>query len=84
MKTRKADFAGTWYPGGSEECRDTIEALLKGAQPCPQVEGLVLGGIVPHAGWFYSGQVACQVIRCLAKDMDPETCIVFGRHLHPS
>jgi AmmeMemoRadiSam system protein B len=83
MKTRKADFAGTWYPGDSEACRDAIDTLLKGAQPCPQVEGSVLGGIVPHAGWFYSGQVASQVIRCLARDMDPETCIVFGRHLHP-
>ena len=84
MKTRKADFAGTWYPGGSTECRETIETLLKGVDPCPQVDGPILGGIVPHAGWFYSGQIACQVIHCLAEQMDPDTCIVFGRHLPPN
>ena len=84
MKTRNADFAGTWYPGGGTECRETIKTLLKGARPCPPVEDCVLGGIVPHAGWIYSGQIACQVIHCIAEQMVPDTCIVFGRHLPPS
>jgi AmmeMemoRadiSam system protein B len=56
---------------------------LKGVKPCPPVEGSILGGIVPHAGWFYSGQIACQVIHCLATQIDPDSCIIFGRHLPP-
>ena len=42
-----------------------------------------MGGIVPHAGWFFSGEIACNVIKCLKGESEPDTIVIFGRHLHP-
>lgn len=82
MDVRRADFAGTWYPGRRSDCVAAIESFLKEIGSCP-TGGVPVGGIVPHAGWFYSGKIACRVIRCLERETAPETCIIFGRHLHP-
>lgn len=79
---RRSDFAGSWYPGSDRECREVIEGFLSDANPCASDSGIPLGGIVPHAGWFYSGKIACNVIKCL-RDGEPDTVILFGRHLHP-
>ena len=81
METRSADFAGSWYPGKETECRRAIEELSEEAMPCSAGAGGI-GGIVPHAGWFYSGRIACSVIKCLAREEDARTCLIFGRHLH--
>ncbi len=82
MVARNADFAGSWYPGRSSDCRRTIEEFSRSAVPCPS--GPALGGIVPHAGWVFSGKIACNVIRCLSEQSSPDTVVLFGRHLHPS
>ena len=79
---RSADFAGAWYPGKERDCRKAIESYSEESFPCPG-EGYAVGGIVPHAGWFYSGKIACNVIKCLKQEEEPETCILMGRHLHP-
>jgi hypothetical protein len=42
-----------------------------------------VGGIVPHAGWVFSGHIACNVIQCLNHQKQPDTVLIFGRHLHP-
>lgn len=84
MATRRADFAGSWYPSGESECRRAIDGFVKGALPCPHTQRRPVGGIVPHAGWFYSGKIACSVMKCLATEGEPpQTVVVFGRHLHP-
>ena len=83
MGLRSADFAGSWYPGNRSDCRRAIEAFSEACLPCPGEVKNVVGGIVPHAGWFYSGQIACNVIKCLDRKSSPDTCIIFGRHLHP-
>ncbi len=85
MDIRQPDFAGSWYPGTQKECIRAIEALVQEGGQCPG-EGVCIGGVVPHAGWYYSGRLACNVIRCLAEHehQRPDTCIIFGRHLHPT
>ncbi len=83
MEIRRADFAGSWYPGSESGCRETIEEFINSSRPCPGEGGEVVGGIVPHAGWVFSGRIACNVIKCLAHDETPETLLIFGRHLHP-
>ena len=84
MELRRAEFAGSWYPGNREECLRTIQALEKECEPCPESQGKPVGGLVPHAGWYYSGRLACNVIRCLAGSTDPDVCLIFGRHLPPT
>jgi len=83
MAARRSNFAGSWYPGGESECRQAVEEFLKTSLPCSSTEKEKVGGIVPHAGWFFSGKVACNVIKCLKSDSAPETVVVFGRHLRP-
>lgn len=82
MNLRSVDFAGSWYPGKKSDCQKTIEGFIKDSVPCPDGEQEAVGGIVPHAGWVFSGKIACNVIKCLAESSAPDTVILFGRHLH--
>jgi AmmeMemoRadiSam system protein B len=83
MTVRPADLAGSWYPANETDCRRTIESFIAESTPCPSPPGGGIGGIVPHAGWVFSGRIACNVISCLQREPAPDTFIIFGRHLHP-
>lgn len=83
MAVRRTDFAGSWYPGEESDCRKTIEMFARKAEPCPDDGAKVIGGIVPHAGWFFSGSIACNVVFCLSQKDSCDTCLIFGRHLRP-
>ncbi|MBW2300828.1 MAG: AmmeMemoRadiSam system protein B [Deltaproteobacteria bacterium] len=83
MAVRSADFAGSWYPRTDSECRRMIEEFARAAAPCPSPGKAKFGGIVPHAGWVFSGKVAFNVIICLKSGVLPDTIVIFGRHLHP-
>ena len=83
VAVRRSDFAGSWYPGRESDCRKDIEAFAQNSVPCPTGKKKRVGGIVPHAGWYYSGRIACNVIKCLGNGTTPETFVIFGRHLHP-
>jgi len=41
----------------------------------------VYGGIVPHAGWYFSGKAAARVFFLAAKLGQPQVVCVFGGHL---
>lgn len=83
MEVRRADFAGSWYPGNESECRRTIEDFIDPGLLCHSGTQKPAGGIVPHAGWLFSGKIACNVIKCLKNEDEPVTCILFGHHMHP-
>jgi hypothetical protein len=84
MAVRRSDFAGSWYPANESECRDLIEEFASTGSPCASPQRKRVGGIVPHAGWYYSGKIACHVIQCLKAAGAPDTIVIFGRHLHPT
>jgi AmmeMemoRadiSam system protein B len=83
MGVRNPDFAGSWYPGSEDECREAIEDFSNACVKCPTGEKGVLGGIVPHAGWYYSGRIAFNVIKCIKEGSSPDIFVIFGRHLYP-
>jgi AmmeMemoRadiSam system protein B len=83
-KLRRAVFAGSWYPSSAAECEKQIEGFLAEGEKMDFPTGKRVGGIVPHAGWFFSGSIACNVIRCLKSDDPPDVLVVFGMHLHPA
>ena len=86
MSIRKPVFAGSWYPGDADECRRTIQSFLQETRFQADISGPAAGGIVPHAGWAFSGDLACRVISCIrgeAADADPDLVVVFGMHLPP-
>ena len=54
---REPALAGTWYPASPEKLRGQLTEFLSKASSEP-VQGEVIGLVVPHAGYMYSGQVA--------------------------
>jgi hypothetical protein len=84
VAVRKADFMGTWYPASPEKCRREIDRYGETARALSTKPNKVVGGIVPHAGWYYSGEVACNVMRVLSTWSAPDTVVVFGMHLGPT
>lgn len=83
MNTRSAAFAGSWYPGSRKACEREIQTFLK-ETPRPDLAGRrLVGGIVPHAGWYFSGSIACGVIHGLSLSDPPDVVALFGMHLHP-
>ncbi len=81
---RRTVFAGSWYPATAAACKADIERFLAEAPPREPGIPIPVGGIVPHAGWVYSGAVACEVVQALAAGPTPDVVAVFGAHLHAS
>ncbi len=84
MKTRKALFSGSWYPGSSSECEKEIRKFLNEYDTSSFSERSFSGAIVPHAGWYFSGSIACNVINLLKDENHVDVIVVYGMHLHPS
>ena len=92
METKQMAFAGSWYPDTGEACESSIQQFLKQGR----LQGDFVGGIVPHAGWYYSGSIACRVIASLQPpapsdspgtgsptNVQPiDTILLFGAHMH--
>jgi AmmeMemoRadiSam system protein B len=75
--TRDPAVAGTFYPSDPDELAGTIDGLLAGAASDVPAEGL-LGLIVPHAGYPYSGRVAASAYALLAASSRPSRVAVLG------
>lgn len=84
MKLRKGVFAGSWYPERASACEAEIKQFLSHVDPDSALEREWLAGIVPHAGWRYSGRIACQVIDRLKSPAPLDLVVIFGMHLHPA
>jgi hypothetical protein len=78
MSIRKRQLKG-WYPESGEECRKFIKDCVQDVKKL-DVEGRY-GGIVPHAGWYFSGRLAAKVFYLLSLKTEPDVVIVYGGHL---
>ena len=85
MNVKKTAFAGSWYPGSADRCRSAIERFnddLKVEADTKTLDNPV-AGVVPHAGWVYSGKLACRVFAALAHGRRAvDTIVLFGVHMH--
>ncbi len=68
--------AGYFYPLQKDELLRMIDRLLRKAEP-PEVEGRIIGGVVPHAGYVYSGFTAAHFYKLLAHE-EPRTTVIVG------
>ena len=84
MGMRRAVFSGSWYPSSAKACEKEIAAFIKEDKLKSSGKEVFFGGIVPHAGWYFSGSLACRVIRALHEDQDVDVMLLFGMHLGPS
>ncbi|MDH5680867.1 MAG: AmmeMemoRadiSam system protein B [Spirochaetota bacterium] len=82
MKTMRMNLPEGWYPKDEKSCAADIERYLSLVDH-EMPTGEWIGGIVPHAGWYYSGKLACQVIHLLSQTKDVDVVAVMGGHLRP-
>lgn len=80
---RAPAVAGKFYPQGEKQVRQEIGRLFDsyaGGAPKLNEDGPrdIVGMVVPHAGYTYSGPVAAHAYAALAKDGFPETFVVLG------
>jgi AmmeMemoRadiSam system protein B len=57
LDARPSPIAGQWYPGEADRLASTVDDYISRAT-LPRIDGEVLGLVVPHAGYQYSGPVA--------------------------
>ena len=78
MPMRKRVLPRGWYPDSADECNREIDEFLNGFTP-PQ--GMWRGGVVPHAGWFFSGRAAARVMSTIAGSVRADRVVIYGGHL---
>ena len=66
MRVRKRCLPPGWYPATAEESRREVEAMLAATSP-PEAgarppAATARAGIIPHAGWHFSGRLALEVL----------------------
>ena len=80
-RVRMPFVAGQFYPGSRAGLERAV-AGCAGDYTVPEDVGEVVGGVVPHAGWTYSGATAAKVFVTLAKRAAPDVFLLFGAVHH--
>ena len=79
MQTRKAVVAGQFYPGQNEACVDQINECLDARGLSEPLPDAISAGIVPHAGWAFSGSLAALVFSAIRQQHEKvHTFVIFG------
>jgi AmmeMemoRadiSam system protein B len=79
MQTRKPIVAGQFYPGQHGSCLDEINECIQQEKPAELLPETIVAGIVPHAGWTFSGSLAALVFSAIKQRHDNvNTFIIFG------
>lgn len=63
--SRKAYRAGSFYPDSKKEINSQIQHYLSEIDNDKSIPDTVKGGIVPHAGWVFSGTTALRVYQSI-------------------
>ena len=79
MSVRATAVAGQFYDGKGEACAAHIEQMLSAVELPADLPEHIVGGMVPHAGWVFSGSLAVLVLAAIKrKEKAVETFVVFG------
>ncbi|HUS90837.1 MAG TPA: AmmeMemoRadiSam system protein B [Phycisphaerae bacterium] len=78
MDIRQPVVAGAFYRSSAEACRRDVDRLLHAAEVPADLPGPLVGGIVPHAGWAFSGAIAALTLKALLGDARPRSVVLFG------
>ncbi len=78
MRVRDPVVAGQFYESDANRCRQAMSELLTDACRADFSSQKLFGGLVPHAGWSYSGSVAAAVFATLAESFAPDVIVMFG------
>jgi len=78
MNVRQPARAGTFYEASESACRRHAEKLLDACDIPADLPDTLYGGIVPHAGWMFSGKLAAMTFKALASRGTLSTVVLFG------
>ncbi len=78
MTIRAPVRAGMFYEASPASCRRHAEELLNEAHVPDQLPPRLYGGVVPHAGWVYSGSLAALTFKSLVAAGARKTFVLFG------
>jgi len=79
MQTRKPVVAGQFYPGQHDSCVAEIIEFIEGFLVPDSLPETIGGGIVPHAGWTFSGALATAVFEAVKyRHERVNTFVIFG------
>jgi AmmeMemoRadiSam system protein B len=79
MAIRKAAVAGQFYGATRQECLDEIAECLPKEPIRTELPSRITAGIVPHAGWVFSGDLAAMVFAAVKQvNKEVDTFVIFG------
>lgn len=79
MRTRKPIVAGQFYPGQHDSCIHEINECLDAGTLSDALPEAIVAGIVPHAGWTFSGSLAALVFFAIRQQHEKvHTFVLFG------
>ena len=78
MAVRQPYVSNQFYPGGAEECRAEVEAYVRPPEGDLSLPADPVAGVVPHAGWMFSGATAGHVFAVLAERVAPDVVVACG------
>jgi len=79
MQKRKPVVAGQFYPGQHDSCVDEVNECLEARALSESLPETIVAGIVPHAGWTFSGSLAAVVFSAIKQQHEKvHTFVVFG------
>ncbi len=79
MRARRPIVAGQFYPDSKKSCEFEVEQCLKERQLPELLPQTIAAGIVPHAGWTFSGSLAALVFSAIKQqNKEVDTFIIFG------
>lgn len=81
MTVVRPPFAVGFYPGEPDRCARMLDQLCDVALP-DALPATPLGGLVPHAGWVYSGATAAHLWLALSRAEQPPQVIVLLGAVH--
>ncbi len=83
MAKRRRALPRGWYPFDGQDCRSEIESYIEGWSRPASIPEQGLGGVVPHAGWYFSGKLAARVLFSLKSSKKTDLVVLYGGHMGP-
>ncbi|MGE5294400.1 MAG: AmmeMemoRadiSam system protein B [Solirubrobacterales bacterium] len=82
MQSRKPVVAGQFYPSDPAECLAQVRECLESGTSSESLPEPLVAGIVPHAGWTFSGPLAGMVFAAVKKQRSATNTFVICGAAH--
>ena len=79
MAVRMAIAAGRFYSSDQQECLSDLKKIISSRHTDNlELPSEIKAGIVPHAGWVFSGDLCGMVLNAIKQRQEVDTFILFG------